>query len=204
MKTITCVLNTVVVSATMLGASGALGQTSSAYKSATANNSASAHKTASATANGNLSVRTENGQTVVTFNGRQIYSGPALKGQATSRSSNVNGVAYEAVYDGDRLLWENVPGAAQHVPPGQNSVGGADGRQLTQQHQETVRRMQEEQRRFMETHSSGQTESGSSSTRNSQSQTSSQLQTARPAQRSGPSQTSSQSSSGANARASQP
>jgi hypothetical protein len=110
----------------------------------------STHKEVSASASTSLDVKTANGQSVVTLNGKQIYSGPT-KGQVTSRSSNNNGVEYAAVYDGDRLLWENVPGAAEHLQPA-DSQAGPDHNAVMEQHQRTAERMQEEQRRFMEAH----------------------------------------------------
>lgn len=92
-----------------------------------------------------VSVSTVNGQTTVLFNGQQVFAGPS-RGPVTARSSNVNGVEYAAVYDGNTVIWENVPGAAQQlkstnvrqkqatakhvvrqVKPGGSAGGGAAG-----------------------------------------------------------------------------
>jgi len=123
----------------LFGATSAFGQYSSA------------HKEVSTSASTGLNVSTVNGQSVVTLNGKQIYSGPT-KGQVTSRSSNVNGVEYAAVYDGDTLLWENVSGAAQQLQSAPSAPAGLDHKGFTEQHQQTVERMKEEQRKFMEAH----------------------------------------------------
>jgi hypothetical protein len=61
-----------------------------------------------------LSAHTSNGQTVVTYNGREVFSGPTT-GHVTTRSSSSNGVACAAAFDGDKVLWENRPGSAQHL-----------------------------------------------------------------------------------------
>lgn len=58
-----------------------------------------------------LSVSTVNGQTTVNYNGKEVFSGPT-KGKVTSRSVSRNGKNYAAAWENDRVLWENVPGAA--------------------------------------------------------------------------------------------
>ena len=141
MKILPSILKTVLVSAVIAGAINSMGQTSTS----------SAHKTVSATANANLSVRTENGQSVVTLNGKEIYASP-LQGQVTSRSSNVNGVEYTAAFDGDKVLWENVPGAAKQLQSGGGAAAGLDHKQFMEEHQKTVDRMLQEEREFMEAH----------------------------------------------------
>lgn len=115
-----------------------------------AQNSQHQQKTVSSSSTG-LSISTVNGQSVVTLNGKQIYTGPT-KGQVSSRSSNVNGVEYSAVFDGDTLLWESVPGAARQLQSGGGTPAGFDHKQFLEQHQQTVERMKEEQRKFMEMH----------------------------------------------------
>jgi len=100
-----------------------------------------------ATASANLSVSTANGQTVVTYNGKQVFAGPTTSA-ATGRSSSVNGVAYAAVFDGDKVLWENVPGAAQQLSAAGQGTGGLDQQKFMEQHRRTV----EEQQKFIEQH----------------------------------------------------
>ena len=111
----------------------------------------SAHKKVSTSASTGLNVSTVNGQSEVTLNGKQVYAGPT-QGHVTSSSRNVNGVEYSAVYDGDTVLWENVPGAAQQLQSTQNAPAGQEHKQFMDQHQQTVERMKEEQRKFMEEH----------------------------------------------------
>lgn len=61
-----------------------------------------------------IKVVTENGQTTVTYKDRQVFHG-RTKGPVTARSANDNGVEYAAALDGDKILWENVPGAAARI-----------------------------------------------------------------------------------------
>jgi hypothetical protein len=98
-----------------------------------------------------ISVSTVNGQSVVSLNGKEIYRGPAT-GAVSTRSFNLNGVEYSAVYDGDKLLWENVPGAAKQMQPqpGGAGGGGIDLSQFAEQHRQTVEQMLEAQRQFMQ------------------------------------------------------
>ena len=111
----------------------------------------SVQKHVTSSASTGVSVSTVNGQSVVTFNGQQVFSGPT-KGHVSSRSSNSNGVEYAAVYDGHTLLWENVPGAAQQLQSAHSAPAAPDHKQFMDQHQQTVERMKEEQRKFMEAH----------------------------------------------------
>lgn len=110
-----------------------------------------AHHHVSSSASTGVHVTTSNGQAVVTFNGKEVYAGPA-KGQVSSLSRNNNGVEYAAAFDGDTLLWENVPGAAQQLQAAPLAPTGLDHQQLIEQHQQTVERMKEEQRKFMAAH----------------------------------------------------
>ncbi len=104
-------------------------------------------------ANSDISVSTVNGQSVVSLSGKEIYRGPAT-GAVSSRSQNINGVEYSAVFDGDKVLWENVPGAARQLPsqPSGISGGGMDLSQFSQQHRQAFERMVEAQRQFMQGH----------------------------------------------------
>jgi len=105
----------------------------------------------SSSASAGVHVVNSNGQAVVTFNGQQVYAGP-VKGHVSSVSHNNNGVEYAAAFDGDTLLWENVPGAASQLKAAPGAPTGLDQQQLLQQHRETVERMKEEQRQFMAAH----------------------------------------------------
>jgi hypothetical protein len=96
------------LAAALLGVSGAVAQ--------------SQHTTSSGSS---VSVSTVNGQSVVTLNGKEIYKGPA-SGAVSSRSRKVNGVEYSVVYDGDKLLWESSPGAAQQIGSAA-ATGGSPG-----------------------------------------------------------------------------
>ncbi|MST94603.1 MAG: hypothetical protein EXS33_04935 [Pedosphaera sp.] len=58
-----------------------------------------------------LSVSTVNGQTTVIYNAKEVFSGPT-KGKVASRSVSRDGKNYAAAWEDDRVLWENVPGAA--------------------------------------------------------------------------------------------
>jgi len=92
-----------------------------------------------------VSVNSVNGQTVVTWNGEQVFSGPT-KGLVTARSGNFNGAPYAAAFDGDSVIWENVPGAAQHVGSGQGAPAGFD----MQKFMEQSRKRMEEQKKLAE------------------------------------------------------
>ncbi len=61
-----------------------------------------------------VSVRCVNGQTTVTYKGAEVFSGQT-SGAVSARSSNVNGAEYAAAFDGDKVLWENVSGAAAQL-----------------------------------------------------------------------------------------
>jgi hypothetical protein len=56
-----------------------------------------------------------NGQTVVIFNGKQVYAGPTESERVGCRTASANGATYAAAFAGDKLLWENSPGAAQQL-----------------------------------------------------------------------------------------
>lgn len=145
MKTIPSILTTLCVSAAVIGATSARGQNLLAQAPVTA--------TANANASTGLSVSTVNGQSVVSLNGKEIYRGP-VTGAVSSRSSNVNGAEYSAVFDGDKVLWESVPGAVQHVesPAGGAGGGGMDVSQFAEQNRQAFERMVQEQRQFMQEH----------------------------------------------------
>ena len=72
--------------------------------------------TSSAMLKTGLSSKTENGQTIVIYNGEQVYHGPTT-GKVTTRVLNENEKEWAAAWDGDKVLWENTPGAAKHLNP---------------------------------------------------------------------------------------
>jgi hypothetical protein len=85
-----------------------------------------------------VNVSTINGQSVVTVNGKQVYTGP-VKGQVSTRSRNVNGVEYAAAFDGDTVLWENVPGAAQKLAAEGVEPGLPDHARIIELHQQSAK-----------------------------------------------------------------
>jgi hypothetical protein len=105
----------------------------------------------SANASTSLSVSSVNGHSVVTLNGREIFNGPTT-GQVASRSSNVNGIEYCAVYDGSKLLWENTPGAGQQLQSQPGGTAGIDPQAFAQQHRQAFEQMVQSQQQFMQAH----------------------------------------------------
>lgn len=101
-----------------------------------------------------VSVRTVNGESVVTLNGKEIYKGPT-SGAVSSRSRNVNGVENSAVYDGDKLLWESSPGGAQQIGPAAATNGASSAQTQFEQLQQAMERMMEMQRQLMQAHGGG-------------------------------------------------
>lgn len=138
MKTTGTILNTLLAVACVLGVAGACGQ-----------NLLQPPATVRSSSTG-VSVSSVNGQSVVTVNGREVFSGPT-QGAVSSRSCNVNGVEYSAVFDGDKVIWENTPGAASQLQT-QSGGAGANLSQFTEQHRQMVERMMETQRHFMQGH----------------------------------------------------
>jgi len=61
-----------------------------------------------------LSVTTTNGLTTVSYKGQTVFQGQT-HGSVAARSKSVNGEDSAAVFDGDQVLWENAPGAAERV-----------------------------------------------------------------------------------------
>jgi hypothetical protein len=63
---------------------------------------------------GSVNMRSINGEAVVEMNGREVWrgaSGPHLQ----VKSSSIDGNDYAALLDGDKVLWESEPGAAERV-----------------------------------------------------------------------------------------
>ena len=61
-----------------------------------------------------IRVTSENGQTKVYYKGREVFAGQS-SGKVSARAINENGQEYAAAFDEDKVLWENTPGAAQHL-----------------------------------------------------------------------------------------
>lgn len=78
---------------------------------------ASAGSLPSVSAGSGISVKTVNGQTTVTYQGKEVFSGPT-SGTVSGRSSSVNGTEVAAAFDGDKVLWESGSGAAEKLKAG--------------------------------------------------------------------------------------
>jgi len=61
-----------------------------------------------------ISVKTANGQTTVTYKGKEVFKGQT-SGKVSARSTSVNGTEYAAAFDGGKVLWESTSGAAEQV-----------------------------------------------------------------------------------------
>jgi hypothetical protein len=94
-------------------ATGGQKQSKSAKQGAAENRSSSSSSD-SASASSSISVRTENGQTTVTYKGEEVFSGQT-SGMVKASSSSVNGTEYAAAFDGDKVIWENASGAAEQL-----------------------------------------------------------------------------------------
>ncbi|QTN33469.1 hypothetical protein HZ994_14460 [Akkermansiaceae bacterium] len=71
-----------------------------------------------------LSTSVINGKGTITYNGKKVWLGPVkkdLKAFSKAMSSSENGdqksTEYAAVWDGDKLVWENMPGAGAALEP---------------------------------------------------------------------------------------
>ena len=61
---------------------------------------------------GSVKMRNINGEAVVEMNGKEVWRGTAGANLQT-RSSSVDGKDYAALLDGDKVVWESEPGAAE-------------------------------------------------------------------------------------------
>ena len=61
-----------------------------------------------------LSTKSVNGNTVIAYRGKEIAIGQT-RGLVTTKAASIQGQEYAAAFDGERVVWENVPGAAQHL-----------------------------------------------------------------------------------------
>lgn len=71
-------------------------------------------KQSARTAAAGISVSTQNGVSTVTCQGKQVWSGKTT-GKVLGRSKMVGDVSYAAAFDGNKVIWENVPGAGAKV-----------------------------------------------------------------------------------------
>jgi hypothetical protein len=61
-----------------------------------------------------LKVTSENGITTIVYNGQQVFAG-ATSGPVSAKAISDNGAEYAAAFDGQRVIWESVPGAAERI-----------------------------------------------------------------------------------------
>ena len=69
-----------------------------------------------------IEVKTVNGETTIRYNGETVWSGKT-EGPVRAQAANINGEAYAAAYEGDKLLWENREGAGEKVKGGSGGGG---------------------------------------------------------------------------------
>ncbi len=61
-----------------------------------------------------VKVTVANGKATVAYKGKVVWSGKA-KSRVTAKARTVDGKEYAAAFDGKKVLWENVKGAAKQV-----------------------------------------------------------------------------------------
>lgn len=61
-----------------------------------------------------VSLKNEGGKTTIHYQGKDVWTG-VTSGKAFARSKVIEGKEYVAVFDGNKVLWQNVAGAAQKV-----------------------------------------------------------------------------------------
>jgi RNA polymerase sigma factor (sigma-70 family) len=64
--------------------------------------------------NAAISTKTVNGNTVIVYRGQEFPLGKT-QGTVTTKASSIQGKDYAAAFEGDRVLWENTPGAAEQL-----------------------------------------------------------------------------------------
>ena len=104
-----------------LAASGAEQKSSSSHSSHSISRSGGGSFSSSGGGSG-IGTSTENGQTKVTWKGQEVWSGTTT-GAVSARSASENGTEYAAAFDGDKVLWENTSGAAEHLKGASSGVG---------------------------------------------------------------------------------
>ena len=71
-------------------------------------------KQSARTAAAGITVSTQNGVSTITYQGKVVWTGKTT-GQVLGRSKMVGDVSYAAAFDGNKVIWENVPGAGAKV-----------------------------------------------------------------------------------------
>ncbi len=61
-----------------------------------------------------ISTRTDSGQTVITFNGKEVWKGPTTK-PVKCQSINCAGTTFAVAFEGDNMIWESAEGAAAKI-----------------------------------------------------------------------------------------
>ncbi len=61
-----------------------------------------------------IKVTSADGKCVVTYKGKEVWKG-ATMGTVAAKEKTVDGKTYAAAFDGRKVIWENVPGAARKV-----------------------------------------------------------------------------------------
>ena len=61
-----------------------------------------------------ITIKTVNGRTVIVYQGQEFSVGPT-RGKLSAKTKSADGEDYAATFEGDRVIWENVPGAAKQV-----------------------------------------------------------------------------------------
>jgi RNA polymerase sigma factor (sigma-70 family) len=61
-----------------------------------------------------ISTKSVNGNTVILYRGKEFPVGQT-RGLVTTKAVNIQGKEYAAAFDGLKVIWENVPGAAQQL-----------------------------------------------------------------------------------------
>jgi hypothetical protein len=76
------------------------------------------YPTESAKSGGNcISVSSVNGQTTITYQGKQVWKG-LTKGAISGKSASINGDECAAAFEDDKVLWESRSGAAEELKSG--------------------------------------------------------------------------------------
>ena len=72
-----------------------------------------------------VGIVTINGQTAVSWRGEEVFAGPT-EGPVRGLSASIGREEFAAALDGNKILWENVPGAAQKVKNALRASAGSE------------------------------------------------------------------------------
>ena len=61
-----------------------------------------------------IHIKNVDGSTVIVYRGQEFSVGPT-KGDLSGKTKRIQGQDYAAVFEGNRVVWENTPGAARRV-----------------------------------------------------------------------------------------